>query len=144
MEKAPNGPASPESTSHVQSERFSIEMAVTRNNITASYYSVDCLITGINADFRHRSWQLLNMNRELPTTRAHMSFSPTSDLELNQPNGVSRQPSSSPAIVMLWSLHLSKYVETEPTQRSARVSNLTDVLRRSVHCSGGSNGGLQA
>jgi hypothetical protein len=57
------------------------------NNI----YSSDDLLVGTITDFiRHRAWELLNTNRELPTSIAHMSSSPTSDSELDQPNGVSR------------------------------------------------------
>jgi hypothetical protein len=46
----------------------------------------------------------------------------------------------SPAIVMLRCLHLSKCLETEPTQTqlwSARVSKFTDRLKTEVHRGGG-------
>jgi len=151
MEKAPDGPPSPESIRNIQSEMFPVEMAVTKiyNNI----YSSDDLLVGTSTDFiRHRGWKLLNVNRELPTFIAQMSSSPVPPWTRSLVNRMESAGDfvlgvqGSPAIVMLRCLHLSKCLETEPTQTqlwSARVSKFTDRLKTEVHRGGGSNVGLE-
>jgi hypothetical protein len=58
MEKAPNGPASPESKWNIQSEILAVEMAVTKR-IRNTYSSLVDLVGTNNVFIRHRGWRFL-------------------------------------------------------------------------------------
>jgi hypothetical protein len=67
MEKAPNGPASPDKGVHTKHPIRGLVSGDGGDEEYNNIYSSSVDLVGVNKDLvRHNSWRLLNMNRELP------------------------------------------------------------------------------